>query len=195
MAFENNLTAAGQAIAAVRQVCLFGAANKPRDVERGGMWGKVSKTKLMCKLAEHEFFKLDADMLPRQEAIPIDARLGGVFRAGTCETQASIAFELLRKLQVARPLDFMATTNGAHAFLVIGRTGDAAKWQDWGADAVVCDPWLNECPMIDSGGVGPGWEDWPFRPSRWAGCDLVLGAQTPRKLSAYEFESQYRLDA
>ncbi|KPF68590.1 hypothetical protein IP88_11745 [alpha proteobacterium AAP81b] len=192
MTFETNLAAAAQAIATVRQLCSFGAANKAGDVERGGTWHGVSKTKLLNALLVHVFEKLDADLKPRAEAIPIDAALGVKFRTGTCETQASLAFELLRKLATPRPLDFM-TIPSRHAFLVIGRTDGSTRWQDWGADAVVCDPWLNECPSVNSGGLTGAWEAWPFRPAQWAATDLVLGAQTPVKLGDLTCVSEHRL--
>jgi hypothetical protein len=194
MSFETNLAAAAQAIATVRQSCSFGAANKPGDVARAGTWHGVSKTKLLDALLVREFERLDVDLKQRAEAIPIDAALGVKFRNGTCETQASLAFEMLRKLATPRPLDFMVVKH-RHAFLVIGRASGSVRWQDWGADAVVCDPWLNECPNLDTGGITGAWEAWPFRPSAWADTDLVLGHQTPQKLGSYTLESEHRLEA
>jgi hypothetical protein len=196
MSFETNLRACGQAIATVRFVCTFGAANKRSDVEKHIVTlktgGQFSKTKLLNALQVHEYDKTDAEARSREFKIPIDAALGRLFHTGACETQASVAFEFLKNVGTPLPIDFMTNDNDSHAFVVIGRTGLATNWSDWGADAVVCDPWLNDSPDVSVDGAGTGWEAWPFRPSVWAGTNLVLGSQTPRKLSSYTFKSEYQ---
>jgi len=198
MSFETNLRAAGQAISVVRFICSFGAANKPTDVERNRVTlptgGNFSKTKVLEALLVREYYKRDVDLKPRAERIPIDAALGATFRTGTCETQASIAFSFLQRLGTPRPIDFMALTNDAHAFVLIGRTGDPADWTKWGADAVVCDPWLNECPSVSSDGAGAEWAAWPFRPAAWAGTDFKSGTFDPQKLSTFTFKSECRIE-
>jgi hypothetical protein len=194
MSFETNLRAAGQAIADVRFVCAFGAANRPMDVARNrtAMGKGTSLTTILDIMLVNEYNDSGAEEKSRAERIPIDAALGKEFRTGTCETQASIAFEFLKTLGT-RPIDFMSNNNDTHAFLLIGRTGAAANWTDWGADAVVCDPWLNQSPNVSADGAGASWEAWPFQPAVWAAKDLVLGRQTPRKLSSYTFKSEYQL--
>jgi hypothetical protein len=196
MSFETNLRAAGQAIADVRFVCAFGAANKPVDVARNrtASGQGISLTTILDIMLVNDYNTLGVEAKPRAERIPIDAALGKEFRNGTCETQASIAFEFLRSLGT-RPIDFMTNNNDTHAFLLIGRTGAATNWSDWGAEAVVCDPWLNESPNVSVNGAGAGSEAWPFKPAVWAAKDLVLGRQTPRKLSSYTFKSEYQLTA
>ena len=197
MSFETNLRAAGQAIATVRFVCAFGAANKPSDVNKNRMatGSRPSMTTVLDILLVNEYDRLGAEGQTRALRIPIDAALGRQFHTGTCETQASVAFEFLQGLGTPRPIDFMTNNNDTHAFVVIGRSGAATNWTDWGADAVVCDPWLNASPNVSVDGAGASSDAWPFRPAAWAACDLVLGAQTPRKLSSYTFKSEYQVTA
>jgi len=168
MSFETNLRAAGQAIATVRFVCAFGAANKPSDVNKNRMatGSRPSMTTVLDILLVNEYDRLGAEGQTRALRIPIDAAL-----------------------------DFMTNNNDTHAFVVIGRSGAATNWTDWGADAVVCDPWLNASPNVSVDGAGASSDAWPFRPAAWAACDLVLGAQTPRKLSSYTFKSEYQVTA
>ena len=62
------------------------------------------------------------------------------FSCGNCAEMAASAFMYLHKLNV-RPLDYMVLEGADHAFVVIGRDGDATDWRKWGKNAVVCDPW------------------------------------------------------
>lgn len=65
-------------------------------------------------------------------------------KAGNCNEQSIVAFMDLYDLGI-RPLAWVHTDNGKHAFVVIGRqpkTGSNPK--DWGENCVVCDPWANE---------------------------------------------------
>jgi hypothetical protein len=70
---------------------------------------------------------------------------------GNCLEQAAVAFTFLHRLGV-RPIDYYSLTPYVpmkidHVFVVIGREYDADPaskldpWEQWGDDAVVCDPW------------------------------------------------------
>lgn len=194
MSVESNALAASKAIITVRYFLPLGAANKAADKTATTIGNStLSLTQIMNDFLVSEYDRLDIENREPAAKIAADAALGLQHKAGTCETQASVAFEMLRKMGTARPIDFMITTNLAHAFVVIGLTGAAADWNNWGTDAVVCDPWLNDDPNRTMASLNPEWERYPYRPATWAARNLVLGSQTPQKLSSYTFKSQYRL--
>jgi hypothetical protein len=72
---------------------------------------------------------------------------------GNCGEQSALAFTYLEENSV-KPLDWMCRANGDHAFVVIGRDKHVseANYNDWGKDAVVCDPWKGEAfPASETG--------------------------------------------
>lgn len=74
-------------------------------------------------------------------------------KAGNCNEQSIVAFMDLYDLGI-RPLAWVHTDNGKHAFVVIGRKPKtSSNPKDWGEDCVVCDPWANEAYYLpaDSG--------------------------------------------
>lgn len=78
--------------------------------------------------------------------IRILSGLAGSHGCGNCGEMTALTFMFLYDLGV-RPLDFMVLISPAdHAFVVIGRDGkdeDDNKGTNWGASAVVCDPWAH----------------------------------------------------
>lgn len=72
-------------------------------------------------------------------------------KAGNCNEQSIVAFMDLYDMGI-RPLAWVNTDNGRHAFVVIGRepkTGNNPT--DWGENCVVCDPWANEAYYLPAG--------------------------------------------
>jgi hypothetical protein len=189
MSLMNNLTRARQAIDHVRWVCRYGASNKAEDKARtsknlktGEDVGELPARELgfaftVRSLTEHlhamgrdMYWKFEEQNEPSkgagltwQQRIPINAAAARTYRVGNCEEQASVAFEFLDNLGT-RPLDLM--TVGDHAFVVIGRTGDAGRFSSWGTVAIVCDPWANHDPNPMR--MDDHWQAYPYHPATWA---------------------------
>ena len=198
MSVESNALAASKAIITVRFFLPLGAANKASDRQATAIGtGGLSLTKIMNDFLVSEYDALGIEDLQPAAKIAADAALGLQHKTGTCETQASVAFEMLRKMGTPRPIDFMVTDSLAHAFVVIGRTGPEGDHSKWGTDAIVCDPWLNEDPNRDITALNPEWEKYPYRPETWAARHLIANASTmTRALSTYApFKSQHRLES
>ena len=74
-------------------------------------------------------------------SIKAAAGLVAQHKAGSCEEQSALAFEMLAKLGF-RPLELMGVYLQDHVLVVAGRiAGTPLTPAAWNWDAVVCDPW------------------------------------------------------
>ena len=72
------------------------------------------------------------------EAMATAAEANG---CGNCGEQAAVAFMFLKRWPIA-PIDYVHLLEKDHDFVVVGADDSSSQYvTDWGADAVICDPW------------------------------------------------------
>lgn len=145
---EVNLAAALEAVRFVKSKMILGAKNKVKDIvrSRGASIDCVDNLRGMATGRESEILRLYADNANAgaEREAELNADLAARFGCGNCNEQASLAFIYLRDKGVF-PLDLVNKQNdflnyGGHSFVVIGRIAKKVKPDEWGSDAVICDP-------------------------------------------------------
>ncbi len=93
---------------------------------------------------DKELARLPEDEQNYKNYLQISANWAKFFGCGNCGEQSALAFVYLRDKGV-RPLDWYQVDDFKHAFVIVGRAkgSDPLKWETWGWDAVMCDPWRN----------------------------------------------------
>lgn len=83
-------------------------------------------------------------------SIKAAAALVAQHKAGNCEEQSALAFDMLAKLGI-RPLELMGVYLQDHVLVVAGRiAGTPMTPAAWNWDAVVCDPWAKRAYFATS---------------------------------------------
>jgi hypothetical protein len=129
MGLSFNLRAAQDAVAFVASQMTIGAGNKPDSQPDAAACVRFIRS----------------TMVSTDNFIPHLALRAMANGCGNCGEQAAIAFEFLRSKGMS-PVNYMNLNdpNGVaiHSFVVLS-FGDDGNVCDWGADAVICDPWDN----------------------------------------------------
>lgn len=81
-----------------------------------------------------------------ETAHAVSSRVAKSYQVGNCGEHSRVAFDYLKKIGGMRVEVILDFAND-HTFVVIDRDpkSSLAKIADWGAHAVVCDPWAGEC--------------------------------------------------
>jgi hypothetical protein len=138
MVLERHLFMAQEAVAHTRSTFTLGARKKIKDVLR--TFGES----LVC-VAAMRSIDLPDQLITELKSLRAIAKMAEHVGCRTCEENAAIAFIHLFD-QGVTPLDYMRGGTVEHAFVVIGRLKSSAAGdpREWGADAVVCDPWYED---------------------------------------------------
>jgi hypothetical protein len=76
------------------------------------------------------------------------ARLVGQHRAGNCQEQAALAFDMLARAG-QRPLELMSIREQDHVVVVVGRLSGTPSTHDaWNKDTVICDAWAKRAYFV-----------------------------------------------
>jgi hypothetical protein len=168
------IVAAEAAISHVRSTCGILAANRDSDQ---AAWKNTKPTLDMDQT--HDQAQDDIELnTPKKikkvsfgteeivdiaDKVKAEAQYTEKYGVGNCESQASVAFEYLKRMGI-KPLDIVfyapfdkfakmpvkplgkadpEMVRPDHVFVVIGRPkeSDVTTYTTWGNDAVVCDPW------------------------------------------------------
>ncbi len=152
MGYFENLAWAQKAIAFVKKHTPLGPSNK---VSSGMATSKIVREEMKVYLNAYSSNlardRPDLDVAKSSELnIAFIAAMTMRFGAGNCGEQAALAFIFLRDQQVF-PIDYIEKPDlflnyGGHAFVVIGRKqySDPNNVDEWGEEAVVCDPHQEE---------------------------------------------------
>lgn len=134
MSLAYNLLAAERALAHVRRMVKFGAANQADN--------PLQAKALRALLDARADLYVDAATFNKPLTTSAIALAAKSYGAGNCGNQACVALKFLTQMG-AYPLDMMFDPNNDHNFVVIGRVAgsNAQDATTWGPEAVVCDPW------------------------------------------------------
>jgi hypothetical protein len=135
MVLERNLFMAQEAVAHTRSKFTLGAQKKVKEVLR--TFGES-----LISVAATRSIGRPEQLVTELKSLRAVAKMAEHVGCSTCEENAAIAFIHLLD-QGVTPLDYMRGGNVEHTFVVIGRpqSSAAADPREWGANAVVCDPW------------------------------------------------------
>ena len=149
-----NMIAAQGAVRYVKEKLPTGAQNKLGDVLSSG-GGSFT-----CVIGMKVAFSLVLSNQSTEQRISTIATTAERRGCGNCGEQSSVAFVHLDG-QGVRPLELMQFSNVDHGFVVIGRTAgsDVKNPGAWGADAVVCDPWLKDGMAYPAAELRKHWPD------------------------------------
>jgi hypothetical protein len=148
MPLQENLAAAAAAVAAVRGLN-YQSSNRGQLLD--GLPEALSDTR--GKFANFLYTNTYAGMLedaggqepPGLGTFVAPAAVGRRLRFGNCEARSALALIYAATHSAIRPLELYSVGED-HAFMVINRTqGRADTPAQWNADAVICDPWAEDC--------------------------------------------------
>ena len=130
LTLQQNISLAAAALNHVVATLSLGAGNRIDNLQQDAAQIEIAR------------MRRDVELLQGDTPIHRLVAMAKVARAGNCGEQAMLAFQFLKSRGVS-PLDIMNFTDGDHAWVVIGRDANADEddWDEWGAAAVVCDPW------------------------------------------------------
>jgi hypothetical protein len=137
MALDINLELARQAVDYVRLKLPLGAWDKYEDLEKDPM------AVIGCGVD----LRLNLDINNKDPHYVARMAMGEKYGCGNCGEQAAVAFDYLSRY-TTRPLEWVGLRGrcGAgicdHAFVLMARKRFNNDPSTWGADCVVCDPWL-----------------------------------------------------
>lgn len=149
--WQRNLANAQDAVRYVRGKMDIGTSNKFLP----NLWGFPARTLCVAESRDHMVKDLKSQQkdLARDGGDPLKAMVdtwaywAGGYGCGNCGEHSAMAFVYLRDRLRVFPLDWMQINRWEHGFVVIGRAGvtNPADSSTWNGEAVVCDPYKNEC--------------------------------------------------
>jgi hypothetical protein len=140
---RNNLIEAERIVQLVGRYVHIGATNRWEDWKRSklSLLGAAMSERFTAKNFRRMTGSIEGTRWEDVQDIAAATKRSGY---GNCMEQSALAFVLLYESGV-RPINLMEVENGDHAFTIIGILPDKAAFaaypQNWGPDAVVCDPW------------------------------------------------------
>lgn len=141
MTVTENLLAAKEAVKHVQRMLPIGAGNKISN-----LWEKGSFEPALCISYMREARRGDSEINQISNISYVAFQSAG-YKCGNCGEQSATAFMYLLEHGLS-PLDIMSVVGGDHNYVVIGRenedVGEGFGPVNWGANAVICDPWYGK---------------------------------------------------
>jgi hypothetical protein len=140
MTFNENLVSAKEAVRQVQIALPKGAGNKISN-----LWEKgFEPAYCVDDMRKARDGDVPINTIPNISFVALQAT---GYKCGNCGEQSALAFMYLLNKGVS-PLDIMCVVGRDHNYVVIGREnedeGEGFGPINWGANAVICDPWYGK---------------------------------------------------